>query len=147
MSHVPRVVGQSIRPEQTTAPVARTGLAEDLLRRHVDRVYAATRVDQVSGPVFDARIPGGGAYPTRKYAFRPPLPMMTGRDRGAPMSAHMELPAGRPHFERWIALCRDTGEENRSLLGAVLVVEKAKHKERSLHDVIAGSQASRPVLR
>lgn len=147
MSHVPRIVGQSIRPELTAAPVARTGLAEDVLRRHVDRFNAAARVGPVSGPIFDARIPGAAPYPKRKCAIRSAVAMMAGRDGGAPMSAHMGLPAVRPHFERWLALCREAVEQYRSLLRAVLVVEKAKRKARALYDAIAGSQASHAVLR
>lgn len=143
----PRIVARSVRPQQTAAITAQTGLSEAVLQELVHRFYGKVRGDFVLGPIFDARIRDWQPHLERMVAFWSSVALMTGRYSGAPVPAHLGLPVGWPHFERWLVLFRETADEVCSPAGAALVVEKAERIARSLHFAIGDSAAKVPSLR
>ena len=133
----------SVRPKMTAALMERTGLDEGILTALVYHFYARVRADEVLGPVFEARIADWGPHLDRMVAFWSSVALMTGRYHGAPMPAHAELPIEWEHFERWLALFRETAEETCPAEGAAHVITAAERIARSLHMAVEG--AARPV--
>ncbi|MBS0564847.1 MAG: group III truncated hemoglobin [Proteobacteria bacterium] len=126
----PRIV--SARPAITAALMAETGLDEDMLRALVHRFYARVRADDLLAPVFAARIADWGPHLERMVDFWSSVALMTGRYHGAPMPAHATLPVTWAHFERWLALFRQTAGEECPPAGAAHVIERAERIARSL---------------
>ncbi|TDK41330.1 group III truncated hemoglobin [Antarcticimicrobium luteum] len=145
----PRIA--SARPELTAALMAQTGLDEEMLSDLVHRFYDKVRGDAVLGPIFEARIADWQPHLERMVAFWSSVALMTGRYHGAPVPAHMHLPVRWAHFDRWLALFRETAREICTPEGADHVIERAERIARSLHMAIedaAGDQrTSAPTLR
>lgn len=132
MSHgVPPVA--SARPEITAALMAETGLDDGMLRDLVHRFYDRVRADAVLGPIFAARIADWAPHLERMVAFWSSVALMTGRYHGAPMPAHATLPVTWAHFDRWLALFRETALEICPPVGAAHVIARAERIARSLH--------------
>jgi hemoglobin len=66
---------------------------------------------------------------------------MTGRYHGRPVPAHARLPVDAAHFERWLALFRQTAHETCTPAGATHVIERAERIARSLHIAVRQAQA------
>lgn len=131
----PRAV-HSVRPEVTAALMAQTGLDDGRLTELVHRFYDRVRADAMLGPVFAARIADWGPHLERMVAFWSSVALMTGRYSGAPVPAHLGLPVGQAHFDRWLALFRDTAAEVCTPAGAAHLVERAERIARSLRMAI-----------
>ncbi len=142
----PKIAGQTVRPELTAAIMAQTGLDDEVLKTLVHSFYAKVRSDVVLGPVFAARIQDWPPHLERMCAFWSSVALMTGRYSGAPVPAHLGLPVTWAHFERWLALFRETVGEVCPPAGAALVVENAERIARSLHIAIAGRGDEIPDL-
>lgn len=141
---------QSARPQLTAELMAMTGLDEAVLTDLVHRFYARVRADALLAPVFEARISDWGPHLERMVAFWSSVALMTGRYHGAPMPAHAVLPVGWAHFERWLALFRETAAEVCPPEGAAHVIERAERIARSLHMAVedtARGAARAPALR
>lgn len=128
-----RAAVSSARPEITAALMAQTGLDEAILRDLVQRFYARVRADAVLGPIFASRIADWPRHLERMAAFWSSVALMTGRYHGTPMPAHATLPVTWAHFDRWLALFRQTADEVCSPEGAAHVNERAERIARSLH--------------
>ena len=140
----------SARPAVTAELMARTGLDEALLTELVHRFYEKVRTDTVLGPIFAARIEVWGPHLERMVSFWSSVALMTGRYHGAPVPKHADLPVTWAHFERWLALFRETARETCPPAGAAHVIERAERIARSLHIAVGEAQAppdAVPVLR
>lgn len=126
----------SARPEITAALMAETGLDETILHALVHRFYERVRADPVLGPVFADRITDWAPHLERMVAFWSSVALMTGRYHGAPMPAHARLPVNWAHFDRWLALFRQTAQDVCPPVGAAHVIERAERIARSLHMAI-----------
>ncbi len=136
------------RPQMTAAIMARTGLDEAILADLVHTFYDKVRVDDMLGPVFAARIADWGPHLDRMVDFWSSVALMTGRYHGAPVPAHASLPVSWAHFERWLALFRETAREVCPPAGATHVIERAERIARSLHMAVRDHQAEgAPALR
>ena len=136
---VPRVLN-SVRPEVTAALMARTGLDDARLTELVHRYYDRVRGDPLLGPVFAARITDWGPHLDRMVAFWSSVALMTGRYSGAPVPAHLGLPVGQAHFDRWLALFRETARAVCTPVGAEHLIERAERIARSLRMAIEDQQ-------
>ncbi len=132
----PRIA--SARPEMTAALMAQTGLDEAMLERLVRGFYARVRDDDMLGPIFESRIDDWEPHLARMTAFWSSVALMTGRYHGQPVPAHIDLPVGWAHFERWLALFRETAREICPPQGAAFVIERAERIAQSL-DMAIGS--------
>jgi len=141
----------SARPEMTAALMAQTGLDEAMLGDLVHRFYGKVRVDPVLGPIFEARITDWAPHLERMTAFWSSVALMTGRYHGAPVPGHAGLPVTWAHFERWLALFRETAREVCTPEGARHVTERAERIARSLNmaveDAARTARADTPALR
>lgn len=116
---------------------ARTGIDEAMIHRLVHGFYDRVRADALLGPIFEARIGDWGPHLARMCAFWSSVALMTGRYHGRPMPAHMPLPVGAMHFDRWLALFEATAAELCPPAAAALFIEKAQMIAQSLELGIA----------
>lgn len=141
----------SVRPAITAKIMAETGLTETILQDMVHRFYGKVRQDADLGPIFDARISDWGPHLEQMVAFWSSVALMTGRYHGAPVPKHANLPVTWTHYERWLALFRETATEVCPPAGAAHVIERAERIARSLHmagsEMTAAASGAVPVLR
>jgi hemoglobin len=97
------------------ANAAALGIDEALVSDMVDDFYARARKDPLLGPVFETAIGGAAewdAHFDKLKAFWSGVALGTRRYSGRPMPAHLRLPGlTNAHFERWLALFRETLDE------------------------------------
>ncbi len=133
----------SARPALTAEIMAATGLDEERLKALVHRFYDKVRADAVLGPIFAERITDWGAHLAKMVDFWSAVALMTGRYHGAPVEKHAGLPVGWAHFERWLALFRETAHQTCPPAGAAHVIERAERIARSLNFAIEDAARDR----
>ncbi|MGB8622216.1 MAG: group III truncated hemoglobin, partial [Paracoccaceae bacterium] len=74
------------------------------------------------GPIFAARITDWAPHLERMCAFWSSVALMTRRYHGAPIAARAGLPVTWAHFERWLALFRETAHEVCTHAGAAPIL-------------------------
>lgn len=84
---------------------------ETSLQVLVDRFYGRVRADAMIGPVFDAAIDDWPAHLRLLSDFWSSVVLRSGTYRGNPMAKHRLHPIRAQHFDRWLALWRETTEE------------------------------------
>lgn len=77
----------------------------------VERFYDKVRADPLLGPVFDPLVDDWDAHKVMMTSFWATVVLRTGHYRGNPLAKHLPLAIGNAHFERWLALWRDTAGE------------------------------------
>lgn len=116
------------------------GINEEQIGLLVDRFYARVREDEILGPVFAQAI-GDEWEPHLQTmrAFWSSLLLASGRYKGNPMMTHLMLPRiGSQHFERWLALWKETTAELFPQPTARMLVGKAESMaERMLYSLDA----------
>ena len=132
---------RSLRPEATARLIRETGLTEEVLTRLVHGFYDRVRDDPLLAPVFAARIVDWPPHLDRMVDFWSSVALMTGRYHGAPIPVHRTLPVDTGHFDRWLALFRETAQEVCPPEGAAHVIERAERIARSLTIAVAEAQA------
>jgi hemoglobin len=130
------------RPGMTAALMAETGLDDALLATLVRRFYAKVRADAVLGPIFDARIHDWEMHLGQMTDFWSSVALMTGRYHGTPVPKHATLPVDWSHFERWLALFRETAAEVCPPAGAAHVIERAERIALSLNMAVETTRGS-----
>lgn len=135
---------RSARPAMTAEVMKRTGLDEARLTELVHRFYAKVRADAVLEPIFAERIADWGPHLERMVEFWSSVALMTGRYHGAPVPKHIGLPVTWSHFERWLALFRETAHETCTPAGAAHVIERAERIARSLNMAVRGAAQNEP---
>lgn len=108
-------------------------ISEELIGRLVDSFYGRVRQDAVLGPIFVERL-GEDWEPhlSKLRAFWSSVTLMSGRYRGKPQAAHLDLRLEPAHFERWLALFEATVAELCSGPAAFLFVDRARRIAESL---------------
>ena len=122
----------SARPALIEDAAARTGLTEPVLVDLVHGFCGKIRVGPVLGPNFAERIADRSPLLARMVDLWSSVALMTGRYRGAPVPKHVKLPVSGEHFERWLALFRETAAEVCPPEGAAHVIGRAERIARSL---------------
>jgi len=85
------------------------GITEAMIRDVVDEFYRRARLDELIGPVFDARIGDWDFHLARMADFWSAALLRTGRYSGHPVVVHGTIPGlNRDHFDRWIELFEET---------------------------------------
>jgi hemoglobin len=111
------------------------GLDEKALITLVDRFYDRVREDAELGPVFEARVQDWPAHKRRLVAFWCNTALRMGSYRGNPMALHRGLPVTSPHFDRWLALWRETVADLLPASAATYMIDLA---ERIGHGLMLG---------
>lgn len=107
---------------------------EEMIRTLVHGFYARIREDEEIGPIFNGAIgEGWDAHLAKMCDFWSSVMLMTGRYKGNPMVVHSRLKTVRPeHFERWLALFRQTARTVCPAEIAELFIGRAEIIARSL---------------
>lgn len=128
------------RARITAELVERTGIDETMIEQLVRAFYAKVRADPLLGPIFASRITDWEPHLTRMCAFWSSVTLMSGRYHGQPMVKHMKLPIDAHHFDRWLALFKETAEQICAPMAAEHFSERAGRIAESLELGIAASQ-------
>lgn len=96
--------------------------------------YRHVRDDTLLGPVFELAIGDDwDCHLAKMCEFWSSIMLMTGRYKGNPMAAHMQLKTVTPeHFERWLTIFRLTAEELFPNEIGVLFIGRTENIARSL---------------
>jgi len=111
---------------------AQTGIDEAMIETLVHAFYDRVRADPLIGPVFTSRITDWDTHLQRMCLFWSSVVLMSGRYHGAPMQKHAPLPVDAQHFDRWLALFRETATAVCPPRAAELFIERAGLIARSL---------------
>ncbi len=98
----------------------------------VDRFYEKVRLDAQLGPVFNAAVHDWGEHKALLTSFWSSVALRAGSYRGNPMAAHRAHPIRAEHFDRWLALWRETCAQELDEANAALMLEYAERIGRSL---------------
>ena len=130
-AHSARYTG---RMSDTSAPSStpRLALDETAIAFLVDRFYDKVRADAKLGAVFNPIVHDWPEHKRRLTSFWCSVALRAGSYRGNPMAMHRPLPIDRSHFDRWLALWRDTVPEVLDEAGTAAMIEYAERIGRGL---------------
>ncbi len=83
----------------------------DEIGRLVDAFYAKVQVDPVIGPIFNEQVEDWPAHLALLKEFWAAVLLGAGSFRGNPLETHLKMTLSGEHFERWVALFRETALE------------------------------------
>lgn len=129
------------------APGVAAGIDEKLIGELVDRFYAAVRRDEILGPIFETRVKDWTEHLEKLREFWSSVVLMTGRYKGRPMPVHAAITEiSDAHFERWLALFRETARNVCAPSAASLFIDRSQRIAESLRLGIALSRGDDSVL-
>jgi hemoglobin len=114
---------------------AASPVTEEMIHDLVHAFYAKIRKDPALGPIFNRVIAEADwpAHLAKMCDFWSSVTLMTGRFKGSPMQAHVQIGDLRPtHFARWLHLFEQTALEICPPEAAAVFVEKSQMIARSL---------------
>src|SRR3546814_10214066 len=129
-----------------SSPGEAAGVSEEMIHGLVHGFYAKVRADPTLGPVFDGVIGDRWDEHLPKMCdFWSSVTLTTARYKGSPMLAHVRLAGVTPaHFERWLALFRETARELCPPAAAALFIDRAERIAKSLQLGIAYHRGDSP---
>jgi hemoglobin len=114
---------------------AASPVTEEMIHQLVHAFYGKIRRDPALGPIFN-RVIAPEDWPrhlAKMCDFWSAVTLMTGRFKGSPMQAHIQVGGIRPtHFARWLHLSHQTAQEICPPEAAAVFVEKSQMIARSL---------------
>lgn len=117
---------------------------ETTIRTLVHSFYATVREDALLGPIFNQAIGDHwDAHLARLCDFWSSILLRTQRYDGRPMRPHLQLPIGKDHFERWLALFRDAARATFPADAAAFVIARAETIASSFQMGIAVARGER----
>lgn len=120
-------------PDPSTPPsTPRQALDEGSIARLVDRFYDKVRADAKLGAVFNPIVHDWREHKRLLTSFWCSVALRAGTYRGNPMAMHRPLPIDRSHFDRWLALWRETAPEVLDEAGAAAMIEYAERIGRGM---------------
>ena len=90
---------------------ADTGVNEPMIERLIRGFYMRVRNDDVLGPIFAAKIDDWEPHLQKMCAFWSSVTLMSGRYHGQPVAKHLPLPIDARHFDRWLALFKESARD------------------------------------
>lgn len=91
--------------------VATPQVTQEEIGRLVDAFYARVQVDPVIGPIFNEQVEDWPAHLALLKEFWAAVLLGVGTFRGNPLETHLKMTLSGEHFERWLALFRETALE------------------------------------
>jgi hemoglobin len=133
--------GAAERRARITADLMQsTGIDDAMIERLVRTFYARVQADPLIGPIFNVRIHDWETHMQKLCAFWSSVALMTGRYHGQPMQAHLPLPIGPAHFDRWIAIFETTANELCPPKAAAHFIDRARRIADSFELAMASRQ-------
>lgn len=122
----------------------------DDIREVVDGFYGKVRQDELLGPIFDEKVGDHwDVHLEKMYRFWQTVLLQEGQTYfGNPFMKHAPLPIFQPHFERWLALWKQTleaGFQGPKADEALERAEKMAYVFRVKLDAIRG-EGGKPVF-
>lgn len=114
---------------------AASPVTEAMIHTLVHTFYGKVRSDPALGPIFNHVIAKDDwpSHLVKMCDFWSSVTLMTGRFKGSPMQAHIQVGRIRPtHFARWLHLFQQTAEEVCPPEAAAIFIEKSQMIARSL---------------
>ncbi|MEL7532409.1 MAG: group III truncated hemoglobin [Bacteroidota bacterium] len=115
----------------------------------VDNFYGKVRTDNLLGPIFESVVQGNWEpHLNKMYSFWQTVLTEDMTYRGTPFMPHMKLEVEQEHFERWVALFRETVDTHFEGVKA----EEAKWRAQRMADMFWSkitfyrSRSSEPLL-
>jgi hemoglobin len=105
--------------------IAEQRITEQEIGDLVDRFYAKVRLDGEIGPIFNAIVGDWPHHLAKLKDFWSSALLGTGRYKGHPMMAHLQLPLDPIHFHRWLTLFEETAKETLAPAHAAEIMEKS----------------------
>ena len=127
-----------IVPARPDGPIQRESVHPDIDEAAVERLvrhfYGRIREDAFLGPIFEDAIgPDWEPHLRRLTDFWSSVVMMSGRYKGDPAAAHRALPPlTEAHFDRWLALFRESAREVSPPGTAPIFIDRAERIAASL---------------
>jgi hemoglobin len=113
---------------------------EALIETLVRAFYARVRQDALLGPVFAAHIVDWEPHLQRVMQFWSSVLLSSGRYQGNPLQRHAPLAVDARHFDRWLALFRETAEALCPPAAAQRFIARAGNIARSLEMGVASAR-------
>jgi hemoglobin len=108
------------------------GITETMIRGLVHAFYARVRRDEILGPIVNAKVDDWDDHLDKLCTFWSSVTLMTG-SKGRPMEVHALVPGiSHAHFDRWLALFRDTARDLCPPEAAKLFINRAERIAESL---------------
>lgn len=131
---------------RVNAPGLAVGVDEAMIRALVHGFYARVRRDDMLGPIFNGKVANWDEHLEKLCGFWSSVTLMSGRYKGTPMQAHAALPEiSAQHFDRWLALFRETARELCPPAAAELFIDRAERIAQSLETGIALYRGTGPL--
>ena len=111
--------------------IPETPASEAHIAEFVRSFYARARADALLGPVFQAAVSDWDGHYRIVEDFWSRTLLGTDRYRGHPYAVHTRLSLRPEHFERWLALFRETVLEALPQAAALHAVARAEHMAES----------------
>lgn len=110
----------------------------------VDHFYSRARKDELLGPIFSEAVGDNwDAHLGKMKDFWSSIMLASRRYKGNPMMAHVLLPRlGKIHFDRWLALWKETTTEICGEVAGSLYMKKAELMGEQLLTAIEMHHAS-----
>lgn len=127
------------------APGTAVGVTEEMIRAQVHTFYGRVRQDPELGPIFNGKVADWDEHLAKLCDFWSSVTLMTGRFKGQPMRAHVEVPQIEPgHFGRWLEIWRETARDICPPDAAALFIAKAEMIGESLQLGLAFHRGEAP---
>lgn len=137
-------MSEASRTPDPRAPGVSVGITEPMIHDLVRTFYAKVRRDTTLGPIFEAEVDDWPSHLDKMCAFWSSVTLMSGRYKGHPMLAHAKIPGIEgAHFDRWLAIFRETALEKCGVEAANLFVDRAQRIAQSLQIGIALHRSGR----
>ena len=108
-------------------------ITEEMIHNLVHAFYGKIRQDPALGPIFNRVIADWPAHLAKMCDFWSSVILRSGRFRGSPMQAHIQVGGIRPtHFARWLHLFHETAGEVCPPAAAAIFVERSRLIGRNL---------------
>ncbi|HEX4319697.1 MAG TPA: group III truncated hemoglobin [Acidobacteriaceae bacterium] len=101
-------------------------VSEDDISALVDEFYIRVQHDAVIGSIFNEQVKDWPAHLALLKSFWAAVLLGTGRFNGNPLETHLKLKLEPQHFERWLALFRQTATELLPAEKADVFVDKSQ---------------------
>lgn len=100
-----------MQDQAVETPVTEAPVTEQMVSALVRRFYERADADELLGPIFRAAIPDWEGHLKLVADFWSRVLRGTDRYRGCVMGAHAGMRVGQEHFDRWLALFRQSAAE------------------------------------
>lgn len=102
--------------------------------------YERARADELIGPIFAKAVHDWEHHIVQIAAFWSAVILKTGEYEGRPMPPHLKLSLKKEHFDRWLALFKQTAREIFPEEAAVIFIDRAKRIADSFEMAIAAHE-------